>query len=103
MFGEKYKVKIYNNPLQAMDEIDGQEDIVFSDLSMPGLLGNKLLQQLRDKYSKQSNPYLKTALITSENIKDLGDTSGFVDGYLKKPTCKIEIEKIIKELLNKRF
>ncbi|WP_428739322.1 response regulator [Sulfurimonas sp.] len=78
----KYSVKVYQNPLTALEEIDHKIDIVLLDIMMPQMNGLELLPKLQQKY-----PDLKVIMMTAYSTLDkvLESHRGGAIHYIMKP------------------
>jgi DNA-binding NtrC family response regulator len=78
----KYTVKVYKNPLTALEEIDHNIDIVLLDIMMPQMNGLELLPKLQQKC-----PDVKVIMMTAYSTLDkvLDAHRGGAVHYVMKP------------------
>ena len=96
---EKYKVKTYSNPLNALSGMDKSTDIVLLDIMMPQMNGLDLLPKLKEKY-----PNIKVIMMTAYSTLDkvLEAHRQGAEHYLMKPFSSLDaIDKKIVEVLPK--
>ena len=72
-------------------------DIIFLDLSMPGVDGFKFLEMLQGIKGCQDVPKKIIALTTSMEQEDMQRALNFgISGYLVKPLTETKVRKVIK-------
>ncbi len=96
-FQEQYNVLIANNGAQALSIIENQDvDVVVTDLKMPEMDGNRLLQEI-----KQRRPHLPVIIITAygtvENAVESMKQGAF--DYILKPVNLDNLSMVIEKAL----
>ncbi|MEM7177220.1 MAG: PAS-domain containing protein [Pseudomonadota bacterium] len=96
--GDGYKVVVAHSAEDALDHLPGAFDLILSDLNMPGISGQELLEMIRAQWPSLVE---KIGFIT-------GDTaSAGVDGflrmagrpYLEKPVAPAELRRMAAEMM----
>ena len=92
---EGYRVTCVNNGREALDIFDSlQPDIVVTDVKMPHLSGQQLVESIRARESCNNIPVVvMTSTLESENrdwVHDLGNIS-----FLGKPVSPRDLVRII--------
>ncbi len=93
----EYSVKTYNNPVNALNSLDKNTDIVLLDIMMPQMNGLDLLPKLIKKY-----PNTKVVMMTAYSTLDkvLEAHRNGAEHYLMKPFSSLDIikKKIVEAL-----
>lgn len=86
-----------NNPKLALIAIKAgyKPDIVFSDRTMPGMLGEDFLQKVM-----KNCPTAKRVMLSADNPKDVPLPEGLIHKFLRKPYRLNEIKETLDFLLN---
>jgi len=92
---EGYRVTCVNNGREALDMFDSlQPDIVVTDVKMPHLGGQQLVESIRSRESCNNIPVVvMTSTLESENrdwVHDLGNIS-----FLGKPVSPRDLVRVI--------
>jgi CheY-like chemotaxis protein len=92
---EGYRVTCVNNGREALDLFDSlQPDIVVTDVKMPRLSGQQLVESIRSRESCNNIPVVvMTSTLESENrdwVHDLGNIS-----FLGKPVSPRDLVRVI--------
>lgn len=92
---EGYRVTCVNNGREALDLFDSlQPDIVVTDVKMPHLSGQQLVESIRSRESCNNIPVVvMTSTLESENrdwVHDLGNIS-----FLGKPVSPRDLVRVI--------
>lgn len=90
---EEYDVRIATSGEQALDEMDETVDVVLLDRRMPGLSGDEVLQEIRDR-GYDCRVAMVTAVDPDFDIVDMD-----FDAYLTKPVTKSDIGNIVEQLV----
>ncbi|MBF0229026.1 MAG: response regulator [Desulfamplus sp.] len=95
-----YKVSIQTDSLEALQifkEKPDMYDLIITDLTMPGLTGDKLSTAL-----KVVNPTIPVILCTgfSEKVSDLKKSGSDIDRVVMKPIISQDLLKTVRELLD---
>ena len=94
----EYKVKVYNNPLTALNSMNLNTDVVLLDIMMPQMNGLELLPKLKEKYP-DIDVIMMTAYSTLDKVLE-SHRHGAMH-YLMKPFSSLnEITKKIEEISN---
>lgn len=98
-----YRVTLLNNPMEAITHIKGNPetfDLVITDLSMPGLTGDKLARELT-----AIRPGLPVIICSGygDKVLDSPDTlPEGISGFLMKPVETALLAKMVRDLLDKQ-
>ncbi|NNJ95958.1 MAG: response regulator [Gammaproteobacteria bacterium] len=91
---EGYKVTCVNNGKEALAVFDSlQPDIVVTDVKMPHVTGQKLVEAIRHKEGKNIPIVVMTSTLESENrdwVHELGNIS-----FLGKPVSPRDLVRVI--------
>lgn len=94
---EKYKVTTFNNPLQALSQINDDYDVILLDIMMPQMNGLDVLPKLLEK-----SPEIKVIMMTAYSTLDkvLKAHREGATHYLMKPFSSLKIldDKIMEVL-----
>lgn len=94
---EGYKVKTYNNPLNALSSLSKDTDVVLLDVMMPQMDGLDLLPKLLEK-----NSNLKVLIMTAYSTLDKvlnAHRFGATDYIMKPFSSMAELSKKVEHLL----
>lgn len=92
-----YEVKIFSNPLIALEQIDESYDVVLLDIMMPQMNGLDLLVKIREKELK-CRVMIMTAYSTLDKV--LKSHREGAAHYIMKPFSSLrDLEVKIKEIL----
>ncbi|MDY0042698.1 MAG: ATP-binding protein, partial [Desulforhabdus sp.] len=96
-----YRVEAETNPMKALElfKADPQGyDLVISDMSMPGMTGVKLADELL-----KTRPDIPIIICTgfSEKIDRARARAAGISGYIEKPVSQKEISRLIRKVLDK--
>lgn len=95
--GDKYKVKTYENPVNALSSISKDTDVILLDVMMPQMNGLDLLPKLKEKL-----PDVKVIIMTAYSTLDIVTNShrkGATDYIMKPFPSLMEVEKKIQAIL----
>jgi DNA-binding response OmpR family regulator len=92
---DDYAVLTADNGEEALEQFDGEVDVVLLDRLMPGMSGDEVLQELRERGSD-----CKVAMVTAVEPDFDVITMGF-DDYLTKPVEREELLETIQRLLDR--
>ena len=87
-----YDVRTAYNGQEAIDTFDDDIDVVLLDRRMPGLSGDEVLSEIRDRNEKVQVAMV-TAVDPDFDIIDLG-----FDDYLVKPVAKEELKDVVEKM-----
>ena len=90
---DDYEVRTAEGGEEALEELDDDVDVVLLDRLMPGMSGDEVLSELRERV-----PDCKVAMVTAVEPDFDVITMGF-DDYLTKPVEREELRKTIRRLL----
>lgn len=90
-----YEVRTAEGGQQALEELDDDVDIVLLDRLMPGMSGDDVLAELRDRTTD-----CKVAMVTAVEPDFDVITMGF-DDYLTKPVERDELLETVRRLLSR--
>ena len=91
-----YKVDIVNNGIKALEALENQiYDVIFMDIQMPEMDGNKATQEIRKNFPQERQPHI--IAMTAHALK--GDREKYIargmNDYISKP---INVENLIEVL-----
>ena len=100
--GAGYRVTVANKPLEALagfKEDPGKFDLVMTDLTMPGITGEKLMEKILEIRSD-----IPVVLCTGYQNKKLldGDVKGLCSAFVQKPIDQTVLIKTLREVLDGR-
>lgn len=93
--GDEYDVRTAEGGQEALEELDESVDVVLLDRLMPGMSGDEVLSEIRERV-----PECKVAMVTAVEPDFDVITMGF-DDYLTKPVERDEMLTTIQRLLSR--
>ena len=90
-----YRVRTAYGGQEALDELDEQIDIVLLDRRMPGVSGDEVLEEIRER-GLDCRIAMVTAVEPDFDIVEMG-----FDDYLVKPVAKEELYETVESLLTR--
>ena len=87
-----YEVRTAYDGQEAIDEFDDDVDVVLLDRRMPGLSGDEVLSEIRDR-NEDVQVAMVTAVDPDFDIIDLG-----FDDYLVKPVAKEDLQDAVEKM-----
>ncbi|MCP4746056.1 MAG: response regulator [Desulfobacteraceae bacterium] len=103
LMGLGYNVVMHTDPLKALrffKETSDNFDLVITDMTMPHLTGDKLIQEIMEL-----RPEIKTIICTgySEKIDEKKALKIGVDAYIMKPIEGETLAKTVRMVLDKKI
>lgn len=92
---DSYAIQSAQSGEEALDIIDGTVDVVLLDRRMPGMSGDDVLEQIRDRGID-----CRVVMVTAVD-PDLGMVSMEFDEYLVKPVSGTQLRETIEQLLER--
>ncbi len=98
---QEYRVTPQTSSVEALKSFHASPDkfdIVITDMTMPGMTGDKLALKL-----KELRPDVPVILYTgfSEKINEQKNEGSGVDGFMMKPVTKTDLAKMVRKVLDK--
>ncbi|MDR5674408.1 HalX domain-containing protein [Halalkaliarchaeum sp. AArc-GB] len=90
-----YRVRTAYGGQEALDELDEQIDVVLLDRRMPGVSGDEVLEEIRER-GLDCRIAMVTAVEPDFDIVEMG-----FDDYLVKPVAKEELYETVESLLTR--
>ncbi|MDR5656666.1 response regulator [Halodesulfurarchaeum sp. HSR-GB] len=91
-----YDVRMANSGEEALAELDESVDVVLLDRRMPGLSGDEVLEEIRDR-GYDCRVAMVTAVDPDFDVIEMG-----FDDYLTKPIDREGLESAIESLLDRK-
>jgi len=92
---DRYEVRTAESGEEAREELDGDIEVILLDRLMPGLSGDEVLEEVRERTSG-----CKVAMVTAVEPDFDIITMGF-DDYLTKPVDREELLSTVERLLSR--
>ena len=92
---DHYEVRIANAGAEALEQLDGV-DVVLLDRMMPGMSGDEVLAEIRER-GVDCRVAMVTAVDPDFEVVDMG-----FDAYVSKPPARDELRETIDRLLERR-
>lgn len=92
---ERYEVRRAHGGEEALAKLDEAVDVVLLDRRMPGLSGDEVLEQLRER-GLDCRVVMLTAVEPAFDIVDMG-----FDDYLQKPVSEAELFETVEAMLRR--
>ena len=89
------EVMTANEGSEALDRLSDDIDVVLLDRCMPGLSGDEVLEQIRDR-GYNCRVAMVTAVEPGFDVIEMG-----FDAYLVKPITREDIQQVVNQLLNR--
>ena len=93
---ERYPVRVANDGPEALEEFDGDVEVMLLDRELPGMNGKAVLSMLRDR-GADCQVAMVTAVEPEVDVVEMG-----FDAYVTKPVREDELFELVDHLLHRR-
>ncbi|MFB6132472.1 MAG: response regulator [Halanaeroarchaeum sp.] len=93
---ENHEVRTANSGTEALESIDESVDVALLDRRMPGLSGDELLEEIRER-----DVDVRVAMVTAVDPDFDVVEMGF-DDYLTKPISRDDLEAVVEKLHSRK-